>query len=57
MRVNKFEIGMPDVDHDIRTLQEDKLGAVIGGLSYSFGVRQVGVAEYDASKNEVAVEL
>jgi len=55
--MNKFDIRMPDAGHDTRALQDDELGAVAGGLSCSFGVRQAGVAAYDSAKNEVAVEL
>jgi hypothetical protein len=30
--MNTFAIGMPGVGHDVRTLQEDELDAVSGGI-------------------------
>ena len=54
--MNKFEI-TGKVEHDVRALQDDELGAVTGGLSYPFGVRHMGAAGFDSTKNEVSVDL
>ena len=44
--MNMFEVGMPDLGHDIRTLQDDELGIVTGGANSQLDYQGSPVVTY-----------